>query len=155
MKSKNRRFTREEKIRLLEDYEISKMSPKECAELKGIGLSTFHRWSLQLRGPLRERGKKASAVMKNRPSLNSETFSEDKRREDNKQDTLLASLASTSGVSFIDITSQVGKSAQQTAQNLEPCQLEIRLPNGVTLKLEKVPFHHAWSQVVEWVRELR
>lgn len=155
MISKNKRFSREEKIKLLEDYEISRMPPKEYAHLKGIGLSTLHKWSLQLRGPLRERGKKPSAVTNNMPTSNSETFSEDKRREDNKQGTLLPSFESASSLSFIDITSQVGKDSRQVTQRLEPCELEIRLPNGVTLKLEKVPFLHAWSQVNEWVRELR
>jgi transposase-like protein len=155
MKPKNKRFTREEKIRLLEDYEASGMSPKDYAQLKGLGLSTLNRWSLKLRGPLRERGKAASSVTNTMPSSNSETFSEDKRREDNKQDALLASLASTSSISFIDITSQVRKVSPQVIQNLEPCEIEILLPSGIILKLEKVPFHHIWPQVVEWVRELR
>lgn len=152
MSSRNRR-TREEKIKLLEDYEISRMSPKDYAQLKGIGLSTFHKWSLQLRGPLRERDEKASAVESNTLNSNSSAFSEEKgRKEINKQDALLPSF--TSSLSFIDITSQLRKEPHQASQSLESCGLEIRLPNGVMLKLEKVPFHHAWDQVIEWVREL-
>src|SRR5438552_18805548 len=102
MSSKNKFFSREEKIKLFEDYEISKMSRKEYAQAKGIGLSTLHKWSLQFRGPLRERGKCASAVPNNVQSLNSGTLSEDKRREDNKQAALLIPLTSTNGLSFID-----------------------------------------------------
>ena len=42
--------------------------------------------------------------------------------------------------------------SQQAARSLEPCGLEIQLPNGIRLKLEKVTFNQVWIQVVEWMR---
>ena len=41
---------------------------------------------------------------------------------------------------------------QEATQSLESCGLEIQLPNGIRLKLEKVPFRHVWDQVMELVR---
>ena len=77
-----------------------------------------------------------------------------KQREYKKHDIFLTPVASD--ISFVDITSQISKDStscsQQAARRLEPCGLEIQLPNGIRLKLEKVTFNQVWIQVVEWMR---
>lgn len=158
MGTKGRSFTREERIKLLKEYGVSGISPKEYAQVKGIGVSTLYKWSSQLRIPLLGVGgsKKNSSVESRTIKPESEPVPEGKRRRYKKHDIFLHPPASS--LSFIDITSRIDKDSvsfsQQATQNLDSCSLEIRLPSGVMLKLEKVPFNHAWAQVVELVRAL-
>ena len=153
MKSKAQRFSREEWIKLLEDYTASGMSPKEYAQVKGTALSTLYKWSLQLKIPLLRGDKKDSNVESRTINLSSATCPKSKRSGYKKHDVFLPPPASD--VSFIDITSQIRPESasfpQQVRQSLEDCGLEIQLPNGVKLKLEKVSFNHVWTQVIELV----
>lgn len=155
MGTRSRSFTREERIKLLEGYEVSGMNIKDYAQGKGIGVSTLYKWSSQLRMPLRG-SEKAFSVVNEMIKPDSESFLKEKQKRYKETDVFLQ--PPLSGLSFIDITSQMGKnpvsSSQQSAQSINSRGLEIRLPSGVTLKIEKAPFNHVWIRVVEWVRAL-
>lgn len=152
MKLKSKRFSREEQKKLLQEYEASGMNAKDYAQAHGIARSTLYSWSLRLGIPHFRGNKKTSPVSNETPPI-SGPFSKGKQKKYKKHDLLLTSPASD--FSFVDITSQMSKGtrsfSQQAGGSLEPCGLEIQLPNGIRLKLGKVPFQHVWDQVIELV----
>lgn len=154
MKSKSRRLNREERKRLIHEYEASGMSLKDYAQANGVARSTLYYWFSQLGMPHLRRSKKASAVETNKSTLASDPLFKDKRSGYKKDEVILP--PPVSDFSFIDISAQLGKLSlsipQEATQSLDPCDLEIQLPNGIKLKLEKIPFHHIWDQVIELVR---
>lgn len=154
MKLKPRRFSREERETLLQKYEVSGMNIKDYAQANGIARSTLYSWFLQL-GPSHFRGNRKTPSVNNGTTVPiSDIIFKGKQREYKKHDIFLTPVSSD--ISFVDITSQMSKDSiscsQQAARSLEPCGLEIQLPNGIRLKLEKVTFNQVWIQVVEWMR---
>jgi hypothetical protein len=139
---------------VLQKYESSGMNMKDYAQAHGIARSTFYSWSSRLGIPCSKGSKKASVVETNKSTLDSDPLFKDNRSGYNKDEVILSPLVSD--FSFIDISAQIGKLPlsvpQEATQSLESCGLEIQLPNGVRFKLEKIPFHHVWGQVIELVR---
>ena len=154
MKSKSRRFSLEERKSLLRKHEASGMTVKDYAQAHGIARSTLYCWSSRLGIPYSRRIKRSHLVETDKSTLASDALFKDKQSGYKKDDVILS--PPVSDFSFIDITAQISKGplsvSQEATQSLKSCGLEIQLPNGVRFKLEKVPFHHVWDQVIELVR---
>jgi len=160
MKPGRKKFGQEERIALLKDCITSNLSIKEYAVLKNIGYSTFNGWASQQGISLKKEKKKFSSDALAKTNLadeipNMATDPKNKGKE---------------GFSFINLTDHIKGSTpflfhsnpHQISQVQEshylkdspPCGLEIRMPSGVMLKVDQVPFSALWPQVVEFVRAL-
>lgn len=158
MKPRSKKFGREERIALLKDCIASKLSIRKYAALKNIGYSTIHWWASQQGISLTKEQKKFLSDGSAKTSLadeepNTATNLNNQEMED---------------FSFINLTDHIKNSPpflsssipQQASRephcpkDSPPCGLEIRMPSGVTLKVDQVPFSALWPQVVEFVRAL-
>jgi hypothetical protein len=153
MKLNFRALTREQRIAVLKDCAESPLSVREYAALKNLGYSTLTRWASR-EGISLTRGKE-----ENPSGLQDPLSLTDKSAIAHKD---------TGSFSFIDVTShaknrnsfsptmsppsQKPGNFQLPETNLSSCVIEIRLPNGVMLKVEQVPSHDFWSQAVGFVQ---
>ena len=153
-----RRFSREERIALLKDCIASKLSIRKYAALKDIGYSTIHWWASQQGISLVKEQKKFLSDGSVKTSLADEA----PNTVTNLKNQGMADF------SFINLTGHIKEvppflspSIPQQAsrepncpKDSPPCGLEIRMPSGVMLKVDQVPFSALWPQVVEFVRAL-
>lgn len=158
MKARSKKFGREEQIALLKDCIASNLSIREYAVLKNIGYSTINGWASQQGISLAKEKKKLLSDSSAKTSLadvvpNTANDIKDKEMK---------------GFSFITLTDHIKEPApflssstpRQASQephcpkDSPPCGLEIRMSNGVMLKVGQVPFSALWPQVVEFVRAL-
>ncbi len=158
MKPRSKKFGREERITLLKDCIASNLSIREYAILKNIGYSTINGWASQQGISLTKEKKKLLCDDPSKLNLTDEAPNmasdlKDKGMED---------------FSFINLTDHIkdvptflsSSTPHQAPQELHCpkdaplCGLEIRMPSGVMLKVDQVPFSAVWPQVVEFVRAL-
>jgi hypothetical protein len=158
MKLRSKKFGQEERIALLNDCIESNLSIRNYASLKNIGYSTIHWWASQQGISLTKERKKLLFNDSAKTSLvdevsNTSTDLQTKRMED---------------FSFINLTDHIKDAPaflssplpHQAPQELHCpkdallCGLEIRMPSGVMLKVEQVPFSALWPQVIDFVRAL-
>lgn len=148
MKPRSKKFEREEQIALLKDCIASNLSIREYAVFKNLGYSTIHGWASQQGISLAKEKKKF--LSDDAPDKTNDI--KDKEMK---------------GFSFIPLTDHIQGTTppflfHQTSQAQEShcpkdspsCDLEIRMPSGVMLKIDQVPFGALWPQVVEFVRAL-
>lgn len=158
MTEKIKKFSSEQRISLLKDCIESKLTIREYAMLKNVGYSTLTGWATQEGISLKKEKKKFISETLAKANLGDEAPNTNADLKDNGNE----------GFSFINITDHIKNAAPpllssatpQASQALHcpkdshPCGLEIRMPNGVMLKVEQVPFGALWPQVVEFVRAL-
>jgi hypothetical protein len=158
MKPRSKKFAREERIALLKDCIASNLSIRKYAALKNIGYSTIHWWASQQGISLAKEQKKFLSDGSVKTSLadeapNTATNLKNQGMED---------------FSFINLTDHIKngppflsssiphKASRELhcSKDSSSCSLEIRMPSGVMLKVDQVPFSALWPQVVEFVRAL-
>ena len=158
MEPRRKRFGREEQIALLKDCITSHLSVREYVSLKNIGYSTITGWANQQGISLAKEKKKLLSDGSTKTNLVDGTPNMAHDLKDKKME----------GFSFISLTDHIkeptpvlpSSNRHQPSQethcfkDLPPCGLEIRMPNGVMLKVDEVPFSALWPQVVEFVRTL-
>lgn len=159
MKPRRQSLTREQRIALLEDCAASSLTVRRYAALKDVGYSTLTGWASR-EGISLLKKKKLFSGHQEKISLAGEAATPSHPDSNDKV---------SQGLSFIDITSYTKDAAPPTLLSATPhqaqepicpkdlppsCGLEIRMPNGVMLKVDQVPFHDLWPQVVEFVRAL-
>lgn len=158
MKPRSKRFEREEKIALLKDCIASNLSIREYAVSKNIGYSTINEWASRQGISLAKEKKKRLSDDPSKTSLaggspNTTNNLKDKKMEDFSFITLTDHIKGP--VPFL--SSSISHQASQEPhfpKDSPPCGLEIRMPNGVMLKVGQIPFSALWPQVVEFVRAL-
>lgn len=143
MPSKNQKSTKEQRIALLQECMASGLKPREYAALKDIGYSTLTRWASQLGVSLSKTSLPPSQELPGTQAVPPNNNGKE-------------------SFSFINITEQIKEAApnfcdsflsNQFLQAEAPaCDLEIRMPNGVMVKVGQVPFDALRSYVVEFVR---
>ena len=141
MQAKKQKSTKEQRIALLEECIASGLKVREYAALKNVAYSTLTRWASQLGVSL---AKAPSPRFNETPGA--------KGNPHNNQE----------GFSFINLTGQIKEATagfgplffphQASQEDTSPCGLEIWMPNGVTLKVDQVPFGALWPQVIQLVR---
>lgn len=157
MKPRRQRLTQEQRIALLEDCVTSSLTVREYAALKNVGYSTLNGWAAQAGFSLISK-KKIFSGHQEQTSLADETPLSSHADFNDKKSQIF---------SFIDMTnytkdaappflsSAIPRPAQESpcTKDLPPsCGLEIRMPNGVMLKVDQVPFPALWLQITELVR---
>lgn len=156
MERRAKRLSREKRLELLNDCIISDLSIREYASLRNIGYGTLSGWATREGISLKNEKKKIFPSSKVETSL----LNEGAAPENNNNGSF----------SFIDLTASYTKDASPPSfssfiadeasqelpctEDLLTCGLEIRMPSGVMLKVEPVPFSALWPQVVEFVRAL-
>jgi|GEM_PF-5875683 len=161
MKPRSKKFSPEDRIALLKGCVETKLSVRQYALLKKVGYSTLTGWASQAGISLRNKKQKiCSTTHQVKTSLADgfTPFNEDVSEYNNSE-----------GFSFIDLTPQAKEATPPFLSGFIPhqvhqepdcikdpatCGLEIRMPNGVMLKVEQVPFNALWPQVIEFVRVL-
>lgn len=141
---KHQRFSKEQQIALLQEFMASELSGREYAALKNVGYSTLTRWASQLGVSLAKTSLPSSGEM----PIAKTTFQNSQHE----------------GFSFINLTEEIKEvpptcgvslfSGHAVQESASPCGLEIKMPNGVMLKVDQVPFGALWPQIVEFVRAL-
>jgi hypothetical protein len=158
MTQPSNRLTREQWIALLKDCASSNLSVRQYATLKNVGYSTLTKWSALTGISLRKHPRQVlsqSAIPSNEASP-----------APNDHEGL--NIQNNEGFSFIDITNYAKgdphPNAPPTAprctlsepifppSDFPPCGLEIRMPNGIILKVDAVPFPDLWPKITELVR---
>lgn len=152
MKPKNKKFSPEARAALLQGCVTSGLSIREYAALKNVGYSTLNKWasqtgiSLAKKQNIREVPAKTTLTDPNETPRTS-TDSDNRSKE---------------GFSFINLTNRIKDATPGPSffhhkilkRDAFSCGLEIRLPNGIMLKIDQVPFDTLCPQVVEIVRAL-
>jgi len=157
---RNAKFTREQRLALLKECVASELTIREYTTLKNIGYSTLTGWATQEGISLVKEKKKIFSNPQPKVSLEGKraTFNADLKYKH------------SGGFSFIDVTGYTKDDASSFSSpiNFYPvdenlsrkkdsprfCGMEIRMPNGVTLKVDNIPFQALWPQVVGFVRAL-
>lgn len=158
MKPRSKKFGREERISLLKDCITSNLSILKYAALKNIGYSTIHWWASQQGISLTKEKKKFLSDDSAKTSLadealNMATYLKDKGMEDFSFINLTDHIKDAPSFLSSSIPHQASRELHYSKDS-SPCGLEIRMPSGVMLKIEQVPFSALWPQVVEFVRAL-
>ena len=146
-----RQLTREQKVALLNGYADSPLRVRDYAALNHVGYSTLVGWASQEGVSLRKK-----KILGDFKGVVDGTVAASERPEKEK-----------GGFSFIDVTGYTKGSAaplssptafHQTPESSAcpgpslPFGLEIRIPSGITVKVDQVPAHEFWPQVIGFVR---
>lgn len=152
MKSRSR-FTREQRTTLLEGYAASNLGARQYASLNCVGFSTLAKWAREEGVSLRRKKK--------------EPLADCQKGADGLKGAQQNSHGTTKEVfSFIDMTGYARgvpfesrvvppppyDSSCGRSSSLPSGGMEIHLPNGVTIKVDKVSPHEFWPQVIGFVK---
>lgn len=135
MKGTTRKFTQAQRVALLKGFAISGLTIRKYAALNNVGLSTLSRWSTRTGISLREQGTQVDNRAK---ALKTITEAESANSSHNSK-----------CFSFIDITDHSSFIPIQASGKVLLSRLEIHMPNGITLKIEQIPFDKLLPQLVE------
>jgi hypothetical protein len=154
MKSRSR-FTQEQRLAILEGYAASNLGARQYADLNHIGFSTLAKWA-------REEGVSLRRKKKGPPSAD---FQEGTAGKEGNQQNSCGTAKEI--FSFIDMTGYAqgvpfeprvvpaqGDETARRARTAQSCGMEIRLPNGIMIRLDQVSAHEFWSRAIGFVRAL-
>jgi hypothetical protein len=153
MKSRTR-FTQEQRQVLSEEYAASNLSARQYADLHCVGFSTLAKWAREEGVSLRRKKKKPLA-----------DFQERAADLKGSQQTPCGTVNEV--FSFIDMTGYArgvpfepcavppkGDETSGRPSPFSPCGMEIRLPNGITIRIDQVSVDEFWPQAIRFVRAL-
>lgn len=149
---KNRtRFTQEQRSALLEGYATSNLSARQYAGLNCVGFSTLAKWA-------GEEGISLRRKKKNLPVDFQEGGNSLKGNQQNSRtaDEVFSFIDMTGHAKGVPFESRVSSSQAHEhsghSSPLSPCGMEIRLPTGITIRINQVSTPEFWPQVMEFVR---
>jgi len=165
MQSTVRKFTEEQRFAVVAGCANSGLTIREYAALNNVSLSALDKWSKKSGIALRERPgsgqcsqidplRKREPMAKTKrpdqdpaphPKVAEPTIETGNAIDANASGSMNGSMGQ--GFSFVDITNYA---KPQASLETPLGGLEIRMPNGVQLKVDHIPFESLWQQVA-WV----
>eukprot|EP01099_Mayorella_cantabrigiensis_P004680 TRINITY_DN3565_c0_g2_i1.p2 TRINITY_DN3565_c0_g2~~TRINITY_DN3565_c0_g2_i1.p2 ORF type:complete len:156 (+),score=12.17 TRINITY_DN3565_c0_g2_i1:2147-2614(+) len=152
MKSRPR-FTQEQRMTLLEGYATSNLSARHYASLHCVGFSTLAKWARQEGVSLRRKKKEPLAdCQKGAEGLKSNQQNSQGRA--NEVFSFIDMTGYVKGIPFDSgvVPPQTCESSSGRSSSFPSCGMEIRLSNGITIKVDQVSPHEFWPQVIGFVR---
>jgi hypothetical protein len=144
----------------VKDCAASQLTTREYAALKKIGYSTLTKWATQQRVSLAKDKEKISPSFQAKVNfLNKASELDSSLKPDNNGNFSFISLTASQNKTADPVFSPflLGQASQETSCPKDlpvSCDMEIRMPNGVTLKIGRIPFQALWPQVVEFIQTL-